>query len=368
MGRRVAHLTVGLGKGGAETMLYQVLKYRTGENTQQVISFGASHYYEDKIREMGIPVTELPLRKHPVSAIFRLVKLLRGTDTLCCWMYHANFIGYLAAKLARVPRIVWCVRHSNLEPSLNNRMTLILNRICARWSKNVDVIAYNGRQARAVHEAVGYAAEKGCVLDNGCNLEEYAPDGGARAQILDELGLDSTKKLVLSVTKATPIKDVPTFLAAFGALRQAEPNTVAVLCGGGIEAANKALMESCAENGLTPGRDIFLLGLRHDVPKLLAACDVYVLHSAAEAFPNALLQAMSSGCLCLTTDVGDARRILARDSCVVPPRDASALCAGIKKLLALDASPAEQMRMENRQRIQEHFDIREIVRQYEALY
>lgn len=368
MGKRVTHLIVGLGKGGAETMLYQVLKYRTGENTQQVISFGASHYYEDKIREMGIPVTELPLRKHPVSAIFRLVKLLRGTDTLCCWMYHANFIGYLAAKLARVPRVVWGVHHSNLDPALNSRRTLLLNRICARQSRHVDAIGYTGQQSRKIHEAAGYCAEKGCVLDNGCDCTEYVPDASARAKLAKELGVEETRKIVLSVTKATPIKDVPTFLRAFGALRQRQQDVTAVLCGIGIEPENPEIAALCEQEKLQIGKDIYLLGLRHDVPALLASCDLYVLHSAGEAFPVTLLQAMSCGCLCLTTDVGDARRILAQDDCVVLPGDPAVLCAGMERLLALPGSVKERMQAENRRRVQAKFDIRQIVRQYEELY
>lgn len=365
MGKRVVHLIVGLGKGGAETMLYQVLKYGTSRDGQQVISFGESHYYEEKLRELGVPVTELPLRRHPVSTVFRLANRIRGADTLVCWMYHANFFGYIVARMVRIPRIVWCIRHSTLDPALNSRLTLALNRVCARWSRRIDAIAYNGKQARTIHEAVGYAKEKGCVLDNGCDLEEYAPDSSARARLVDELKLDGAKKIILSVTKATPIKDVPTFLQAIAALFQQKSDIIAVMCGLGVEPENQMIANLCMEKRLQVGKDIFLLGMRHDVPKLMAACDLFVLHSAGEAFPNALLQAMACGCLCLTTDVGDARRILARDAYTVAPRDSETLCEGIERLLDLDEASAARMRIENRQRVQTQFDIRKIVKEYE---
>ncbi len=368
MGKKIVHLIAGLGKGGAETMLYQVLKYGTSRDGQQVISFGESHYYEEKLWELGVPVAELPLRRHPVSTVFRLAKRIRGADTLVCWMYHANFFGYIAAKMAGVPRIVWCIRHSTLDPALNSHLTLALNKVCARWSKRVDAIAYNGRQARAVHETAGYAEEKGCVLDNGCDLEEYAPDSDARAWLVDELKIDSTKKIILSITKATVIKDVPTFLRAVAALHRQRQDSIAVMCGLGIELGNQMVADRCMNEGLQVGKDIFLLGMRHDVPKLLAACDLFVLHSAGEAFPNALLQAMACGCLCLTTDVGDARRILARDAYTVAPGDPEALCEGIQRLLDLDEASAARMRIENRQCVQSQYDIRQIVRQYEELY
>ena len=369
MGKTVTHLIIGLGKGGAETMLYQVLKYRsTPDLSYRVISLGASHFYEEPIRKLGYEVIELDIRKRPIWTFLKLCGLLRGTEILCCWMYHANFIGYAASRLSGVKRVIWCIRHSNLDPALNSRLTLWINRMCAKWSKHVDVIAYNGERTRKVHEAIGYALEKGCILDNGCDFKEYKPDRAARSQLRKELGLAEEGRIVLSVTKFTPIKDVPTFLEALSNLRKKNPDIVGVLCGLGIEYTNLQLTALCKEAGLTMKQDVFLLGLRHDVPKLMAACDVFVLHSAGEAFPNALLQAMACGCLCVATDVGETRRILNRDECIVSAGDSAALTSKMAWALSLPKDIVNQMKLENRKYVQERFDIHEIVREYEGLF
>lgn len=369
MAKTVTHLITGLGKGGAETMLYQVLKYRTDrEITQQVISLGGAHYYEGPIRELGVPVTELNFRTHPASGFLRLVKLLRGTDTLFCWMYHANFVGYLAGRLSKVPRIVWCIRHSSLDPKLNKKRSLFLNRVCARWSSRVTAVTYNGERSRLAHEAIGYAPEKGCVLSNGCDCEEYVPDNAAREDLCRELGIGLETRVILSITKYTPIKDVPTFIRAFGELRRERPDIVGVLCGSGIEPANIPLAKACADNGLRLGEDVFLLGQRYDVPRLLAACDVYVLHSAEEAFPNALLQAMSCGCLCVATDVGDVKHILPDSRWMIETKNADILAEKIVELLELPPEAARSVRAQNRRTIREKFDIHQIVKEYEALF
>lgn len=365
----VTHLITGLGKGGAETMLYQILKYKTDlEMIHRVVSLGASHFFERPMREMGYEVTELAFFKRPLSSFVKLCGELKKTDTLCCWMYHANFIGYLAGCVSGVKRIIWSVRHSNLNDSVNKRTTQWVNRICARWSKNVSAILYNGACAREVHEAIGYCQEKGAVVDNGCDCEEYRPDGSAGVSLRKELGIPEDKKIILSVTKATPVKDVPTFLKAYGKLLKQEKGLAAVLCGPGVERDNTSVAEQCRAAGVEIGRDVFLLGMRHDVPRLLAGCDLYVLHSAGEAFPNALLQAMACGCVCVSTDVGDARRILNRDACVVPSENAQALAEKMAELLALPEKEAEVMRNENRARVRREFDIREIVKIYERWY
>lgn len=62
---KVVHLITGLGKGGAETMLFQLLKHKTDNQTEHiVISMGQSHYYESKIRELEIELYEVAVKKY----------------------------------------------------------------------------------------------------------------------------------------------------------------------------------------------------------------------------------------------------------------------------------------------------------------
>ena len=232
-------------------------------------------------------------------------------------MYHSNFIGYFLGKIAGVKKIIWCIRHSNLDPNVNTPATLKINKICAKLGKNVDFIAYNGEKAKLAHENVGYSSENGIVLDNGCDCEEYRFISEARQCLKDELGIPTDKKIVLSATKDHPIKDIPTFIKAISIAKTKAPDIVAVLCGSGVDGLNASITNICEENGLSVNKDIFLLGMRHDIPNLFSACDLYVLHSKGEAFPNVLIQAMACECLCISTDVGDAKRILNNDWFIV---------------------------------------------------
>lgn len=370
MGETVTHLIIGLGKGGAETMLYQVLKYRTDlQPIHRVISLGVSHYYEQLIRELGLEVVELDLKKKPLSTLVRLPCLVKGSDTLCCWMYHANLLGYIAGRIAGVKKILWSIHHSNLDPNLNSSRTLRINHICARWSrKGVSGIIYSGVQARTIHESVGYLSSIGAVVENGCDCQEYAPDASAADLLRAELGVPETKKVILSVTKFTPIKDIPGFIRAFSSFRKAQDDVVAVLCGLNVTPENQTIAALCQEAGLAIGKDIYLLGMRHDVPRLLAACDLYVLHSAGEAFPVTLVQAMASGCLCITTDVGDARGILDQENCVVPPGDPQLLAEKMGEMMNLTGDVVDTMTATNRCRALERYEIREVVKQYEEWF
>lgn len=368
MGKKVTHIITGLGKGGAETMLYQIIKFRSTPSLEyKVISLGGASFYEDRIRELGVCVEICPISKNPFSSMYRIVKNAKGSDVLCCWMMHANLVGYFAAKLAGVKRVIWCVRHSNTGRAFAKARSVRIDSICARLSSKVEKVVYNGNRARKAYEALGFCREKGIVLDNGCDCLEYAPNPEARGMLLKELGIAPGKKLLLSVARNHPIKDIPTFVHAFAIFHKNHPEAIAVMCGSGVEEKDQ-MLELCREVGLKPHEDVFLLGQRHDVPNLLAACDLYVLHSAGEAFPNTLLQAMSVSCLCISTDVGDARRIMDDDRFIIRPQQPEEMAAKMEEVMAMTIAEQKAVGERSRRRVQTDFNIRNIVKKYEEQY
>ncbi len=368
MKRCVTHLIIGLGKGGAETMLYQMLLHRQNSSIEhKVLSLGEGSYYEEKIRDLGIEVEVLRFKKRPISTFFKLRKRLKGQETLCCWMYHANFIGYIIGKLARVPKIIWNVRHSDLNKEYNKSSTLRIVKWCAKRSQKVHTVAYNGIKAKEAHEAIGYCKEKSVVLENGVDTNVFCRVEHARETLTAELGIPSDSRIILSVARYHPIKDVPSFVKAFAEVHTKDPNTVAVMCGNGIDTTNTELTKFCTDNGLTVGKDVYLLGLRHDLPTLFSACDLYVLHSASEAFPNTLVQAMACECLCVATDVGDSKRILSNTRLISPARNAEMLAEIMQSALSLTESGKNTVKLKNRNRVSNDFSINNIVKSYERI-
>src|SRR5690606_23584875 len=97
----------------------------------------------------------------------RLVRLLRRLrpDVVQTWMYHADLFGGLAARAARVPAVLWSLRHGNLDADVNKASTLRVVRICARLSRRVPhrIVSVSRVAARA-HVAAGYDAGKLVVM------------------------------------------------------------------------------------------------------------------------------------------------------------------------------------------------------------
>ncbi|MFS1511165.1 glycosyltransferase [Chengkuizengella sp. SCS-71B] len=364
--KRIVHIITGLNKGGAETMLYNILKNSSKDQFQhQVISLIKDGYYIEKIKDLNIEVFNYQISSRPIKTIFKIFKHFKKADTVCCWMYHANFIGLICGKMAGVKNIIWGIRHSNLEVSRNKRSTLFLNKVCSFLSRFVNIVTYNGQTAKRVHEDIGYDQSKSMVLNNGCDTSIYSPICNARSTLCAELSIPANKKIMLSAVRYSPLKDIPNFINALSLVKEEFPDVVGVMCGHRIDLHNEELVSIIQSKNLIIDKDIYLLGLRHDMPLIMSASDVYILHSAGEAFPNTLIEAMACESLCVVTDVGDAKLILDDNERVVECSNYIALSSVIKNTLVEKSDVAENRRKKYRNRVVEHFSIKSIVTQYE---
>ena len=88
---------------------------------------------------------------------------------------------------------------------------------------------------------------------------------------------------------------------------------------------------------------IRLLGLRHDVPHLLAAADLFLLTSISEGIPLTVIEAMAAGLPVVSTNVGGLPEVVVEreTGLMAPSGDAAALAAAVSRL-ARDASLRKQ--------------------------
>src|SRR5262249_35825678 len=110
------------------------------------------------------------------------------------------------------------------------------------------------------------------------------------------------------------------------------------------------------------------LGEVRDVPGLLARASLFVLPSYTEGISLTLLEAMARGLPVVATRVGGNPEVVegGETGLLVPARDAEALAAAV---LDLQRGPERGGRMgaAGRRRVEEHFDVRRMVANYEAL-
>jgi len=369
---KIIHIITGLSTGGAEMMLYKLLS-RMDRNAFEagVISLTDLGPVADRITSLGIPVSALGMtrgRPHPVM-LWRLARLLRehSPDIVQTWLYHSDLIGGLAARLAGNRRISWSIRQSNIDADSNKRSTVWTARTCAMLSSWLpERIICCSHSAMESHLALRYARQKMVVIPNGFDLEAFRPDHGTRARVRQELGLDHAVPLIGLVARFDPQKDHQNFIEAAARVGQSFPSVHFVLCGKDITPANPQLMAWIGRHGLS-GR-CHLLGIRDDVPRLVAALDIAVSSSLREGFPNVVGEAMACAVPCVVTDVGDSALIVGDTGIVVPPRDPEALAGGIIELLDMPPAERNAMGRRARERVEREFSLDSVVRQYEDIF
>ena len=104
-----------------------------------------------------------------------------------------------------------------------------------------------------------------------------------------------------------PMKDYDTFLEAARRVALHENTAQFGLAGRGVGKENGKLAAALVDPPLA-GRT-HLLGERHDMPRLTAAFDFACSSSRSESFPNAVVEAMACGVVCVATDAGDSAAI-----------------------------------------------------------
>jgi glycosyltransferase involved in cell wall biosynthesis len=371
---KIVHIINCLDTGGAETMLLRLLSQCDRQRYQfEVISLTDLGEIADDLRDIDVPVRALNLSRSATipnpTAIFRLASWLRQSrpDLVQTWMYHANLVGGIAAKLACRAPVIWGIRQTNVDLASVRLRTSLIAKGAARLSKLLpEYILYNSHVSRHAHATLGYDDGGAAVIPNGFDLDIFKPNPAARGAVRQELGLDNSTPLVGLIARYDPQKDHASFIAAAGLLHQRHPAAHFLLAGLEVDLANAALMTAIEVAGIT--NHCHFLGLRSDVPDLMATLDIACSSSIGEGFPNTIGEAMASGIPCVVTDVGDSALIVGMTGRVVSPRQPAELAREVGDLLALPFETRHVMGQLARQRVNELFSIAASATAYQNLW
>ncbi|PSJ23339.1 glycosyl transferase family 1 [Halomonas sp. ND22Bw] len=370
---KVLHIISSLSTGGAERALYNVLLGGLASSNESiVISLRDSGSFGGKIRELGVPVYELGLKKgfDVVKSALLLREVVRkvSPDIIQGWMYHGNLAATLAAKfsLARSPYLLWNVRHSLHSVGAEKFMTRQVIR-CNRWlSKKPDVILYNSGLSCRQHELFGFSSSASKVIPNGFDIEELQPCFKIGEAVRKDLRISSDVKVIGHVARYHPMKDHASFLRASVKVMSYREDVVCLMAGRNVNLDNPTLAD-IVPNSLVDR--FYFVGERSDIPELMRSMDVLCLSSAwGEAFPNVLGEAMALGVPCVATDVGDSRDIVGETGMVVPPLDSEALSNALLTMLDNTIDQQALLSSAARARIEERYALPRVVEEYSRLY
>jgi glycosyltransferase involved in cell wall biosynthesis len=201
------------------------------------------------------------------------------------------------------------------------------------------------------------------VIQNGIDVEAFGSASGERTAVRAELGIPGDSWVVGSVGRLAREKDYPLLVRA--AAPSLGPQGRLLLVGDGSEA--DAIRAEVAAQGA--GAFVTLAGVRHDVPRCLAAMDVFALSSRLEGLPLVARGAMAAGLPIVATAVGGLPGLIEDgvNGFLVPSGDEPALAARLAALKA-DQTLAHTVGERGRAHVRPRYSCDAMVRRYLDLY
>jgi glycosyltransferase involved in cell wall biosynthesis len=369
----IAHVITGSRLfGGAQrnTLLTVTGLARDGYPTELVC--GHAPRLTEAARAGGVVVHVVPALGRRVApardarALLALYRLFRARryDVVHTHSFKAGLLGRLAARAARVPRVL----HTNhgvpfeITRDLKSRLYVALERRATALSDRVICVG-DGVREEMLAWAIGPAGRL-VTIHSGIEFATCAPRR-TPAEVRDALGLRDVGPIVVSVGRLCEQKAQRYLVEAAARLVPRHPRLRLLLVGDGED---RVLLAGLVDR-LRLHETVRLLGERADVADLLQLADVYAMSSQWEGVGRALTEAMVCGRPVVATPVNGVRDLVIHEETglLAPVRDAAGLAAAIDRLL-IDPPLAARLGEAARRHARALMDAGRMVERIERVY
>ena len=308
----VFHIITGLEAGGAERVLYCLIK-DDRDKEHIVVSFTDEGYYGPLLKDLGIKVITLHLNNvfKVIAGIFRLLSLIKShkPDIFVTWMIHASLLGGLVAKLSSNSPIIWNFRGTIFTPGGGKELFYnFLLKVCSLLSDKIPskIICC----AESISEElvdIKFPNSKITVIPNGYDLNIFKPRPDYRKEVRSNLGISENLLFLGMFARWDPQKNIDELVHALSLMKKKGQRFKMLLAGSGINNEKlTALINICDLKN-----EVILLDQSPNVEKIMNSLDIHILSSSyGEGFPNVICETMACGIPNVSTNVGDSSFII----------------------------------------------------------
>lgn len=359
--RRILHVIASLDRAGAEKQLVLLARGLVQHDFDvHVCALTRGGPRAADLRQAAIPVRVLGKRwKADPFALWRLRRHIRqlAPDLVHTWMFTANTYGRLAAMMARVGLLVAAERCADPWKSW---LQISLDRVLARRTQR---IVANSRGVVDFYTRQGLPPGRFAVIAGG--VPAAVDPTTSRAELLRELGLPASVRLIGAVGRLWPQKRVKDLIWAADLVHLINPDVRLLIIGDGPQRRSLERFTRLLE----AEDHVRFLGERDDVWRIMPHLDVLWQGSQYEGLPNAILEAMAAAVPVVATDISGHREL------VIPGQTGYLVGVGARaqrthltdKILR-DPALASRLGSAGRQHVLQHFGVDSMVRQYVDLY
>jgi glycosyltransferase involved in cell wall biosynthesis len=364
--------------GGAENQLYNNLRRFSDPSLTHSVAYVFRRDMDDPLPDIDkhglFPAGATPGRLAIIRALDRHVAETRP-DIIHCSLAEAALAARVVGRRRRIPVVESLVNISHDKvrtvdnPSVNSLKLAghrLLDRVTMRWVTRFH--ALTRAVAGSWQANVGISADRVSVIPRGIDIESFDERADIdRAALRESIGVGAGVPMPLNVARQEPQKGQRYLLEALPAIVQRHPEVVAVFAG---RDGNSSPMLRKLVGDLGLASHVRFLGVREDVPALLAAADVFVFPSLFEGLGVSLLEAMAGGgATCAVSDAPPFDEIIDPGTTGVMFRsaDPTGLATTVSALLS-DPDTQAKMSEAARNEILANYRIEKVTRRLEEMY
>ncbi len=386
---RIAYITDTGKIGGAEKVLFFLLKNINRDIFEPFVILGSEGPLVEKIRSLGIGYTiiEMPEMKriemnlgqhrlynpsallinffHLVKVIFKLVSYFKkhSFDVIHTNNLQSKLCGSVAAKVTG-NKMVWHL-HNIQPPGLRRKIISLMANV---FPNKIIVVS---EAVQAVYLPYTRDTKKIVVIHNGFDVSDLM-DLDSRLDIRKEFNIPPVTSLVGIIAFLRPWKGQDNFLRAAAEVKKKYSGIKFLIVGDEQFGKDKGYKEYLIN--LSKELDIFqdtiFTGFRNDVATILSRLDILVSASVLpDPFPTIILEAMASQKPIVATNIGGIPEMVkdGETGLLVPPDQPIAMAKAILKLLC-NKGKANEMGLAARQRLENLFSMDKFIANIQKVY
>jgi len=226
------------------------------------------------------------------------------------------------------------------------------------------IVAISQRMYHQIIALPGLSPNRITIIRTAVDCEAfYAPD--QRDPCRAEFSLAPESPLIGYTGRLDIQKKLDLLLEGFSQVLECHHKARLMIVGKG---SLRPSLEALADR-LGISHAVIWTGFRQDIPRLLAAMDIYILPSSNEGFAASMLEAMAASKPVVVTDVGGAQDVVTngRTGILIPPGSASAIGSAVNDLLE-QPEKLTALAQAGRSRVLEEFGVQRMADAYQDLY
>ncbi|HFD32676.1 MAG TPA: glycosyltransferase family 1 protein [Gammaproteobacteria bacterium] len=361
--KKVLHMLSSLNAGGAETNLLALMAHFDSDVYEHAVAYGGENgALEPEFRSAGIKLIQLSPVPLGVGAFFKYKDILSRIKQFSPDIIHShldltNVFGLLAKKSFGSHLVIHfhglgMIPHKLLpNRPFKHRLWNVIARSYKKCDKAIAICTF---QIPFLLD-LGFKKEQIDLIPNGINFDSDEPIS---------VPAHEGYKFV-NVGRFQPQKDHRMLVDAFKGVVKKVPSAKLILVGDG------QLRSSIEEQVLSLGLEnsVEFLGVRRDIPEILANSDCFVLGSRWELHPITILEAMRTGLPVIASDVGGISDTVddGNTGLLIEAENTSSLESAMIEL-ALDVERGKNMGANGLKRVKKHFNNAIVAQQIEQVY